>query len=92
MFNILYWQTIYVRFYVVNWGDQMDRLLTVVQKLVIIAVWLMTLALIIIGLAYIVDSSFQPLIGYGFIIGGSLVGFILFKLVNWMFKKNSPQN
>ena len=78
--------------FVVNWGDQMDRLLTIVQKLVIIAVWLITLALIIIGLAYIVDSSFQPLIGYGFIIGGSLVGFILFKLVNWIFKKNSPQN
>ena len=92
MFNILYWQQIYVRFFVVNWGDQMDRLLTIVQKLVIIAVWLITLALIIIGLAYIVDSSFQPLIGYGFIIGGSLVGFILFKLVNWIFKKNSPQN
>ncbi len=69
----------------------MDRLLTVVQKLVIIAVWLITLALIIIGLAYIIDSSFQPLIGYGFIIGGSLVGFILFKLVKWIFKKNSPQ-
>ena len=92
MFNILYWQPIYVRFYLVNWGDQMDRLLTVVQKLVIIAVWLITLALIIIGLTYIVDSSFQPLIGYGFIIGGSLVGFILIKLVNWIFKKNSPQN
>jgi hypothetical protein len=70
----------------------MDRLLTVVQKLVIIAVWLIILALIIIGLAYIIDSSFQPLIGYGFIIGGSLVGFILFKLVKWIFKKNSPQN
>ena len=70
----------------------MDRLLTVIKKLVIIAVWLITLALIIIGLAYIVDSSFQPLIGYGFVIGGSLVGFILFKLVNWIFKKNSPQN
>ena len=70
----------------------MDRLLTVAQKLVIIAVWLITLALIIIGLAYIIDSSFQPLIGYGFIIGGSLVGFILFKLVKWIFKKNSPQN
>ena len=78
--------------FVVNWGDQMDRLLTIVQKLVIIAVWLITLALIIIGLAYIIDSSFQPLIGYGFIIGGSLVGFILFKLVKRIFKKNSPQN
>ena len=89
---MLYWQPLYVRFYIVNWGKQMDRLLTVVQKLVIIAVWLITLALIIIGLAYIIDSSFQPLIGYGFIIGGSLVGFILFKLVNWIFKKNSPQN
>jgi hypothetical protein len=76
----------------VNMGNQMGRLLTVVQKLVIIAVWLITLALIIIGLAYIVDSSFQPLIGYGFIIGGALVGFILFKLVNWIFKKNNPQN
>tara|TARA_B110000459_G_C16176096_1_gene301565 strand:- start:119 stop:319 length:201 start_codon:yes stop_codon:yes gene_type:complete len=65
----------------------MDKLLTVVQRLAIIAVWLVTLALIIIGLTYIVDASFQPLIGYGFIIGGSLLGFILFKLVNWIFKK-----
>ena len=76
----------------VNRGNQMDRLLTGVQRLAIIAVWLVTLALIIIGLAYIIDASFQPLIGYGFIIGGSLLGFILFKLVNWIFKKFNHQN
>ena len=76
----------------VNMGNQMGRLLTGVQRLAIVAVWLVTLALIIIGLAYIVDSSFQPLIGYGFIIGGSLLGFILFKLVNWIFKKFNHQN
>ena len=68
----------------------MDKLLTVVQRLAIIVVWLVTLALIIIGLTYIVDASFQPLIGYGFIIGGSLLGFILFKLVNWIFGKLKP--
>ena len=65
----------------------MNKLLTVVQRLAITVVWLVTLALIIIGLTYIVDASFQPLIGYVFIIGGSLLGFILFKLVNWIFKK-----
>ena len=73
-------------------GNQMDRLLTVVQRFAIITVWLVTLALIIIGLAYIIDASFQPLIGYGFIIGGSLLGFVLFKLVNWIFKKINHQN
>ena len=76
----------------VNIGNQMDRLLTGVQRLAIVVVWLVTLALIIIGLAYIVNASFQPLIGYGFIIGGSLLGFILFKLVNWIFKKFNHQN
>ena len=70
----------------------MDRLLTGVQRLAIVVVWLVTLALIIIGLAYIVNASFQPLIGYGFIIGGSLLGFILFKLVNWIFRKFNHQN
>ena len=68
----------------------MNKLLTVVQRLAITVVWLVTLALIIIGLTYIVDASFQPLIGYGFIIGGSLLGFILFKLVNWIFGKLKP--
>ena len=76
----------------VNMGNQMGRLLTGVQRLAIVAVWLVTLALIIIGLAYIIDASFQPLIGYVFIIGGSLLGFVLFKLVNWIFKKINHQN
>ena len=41
----------------------MNRLLNLVQILATIAVWLTTLALIGIGLAYIVDATFQSLVG-----------------------------
>jgi len=79
----------------------MDRLLTVIQRLLILAVWVGALFIISIGIirltsmgGYYDDTLVKDVVnqegfmeGFAFTVGGLLFGFVGTKLVNWIFNK-----
>ena len=69
----------------------MDRLLSVIQKLVIVAVWLLAAGTIVMGLGlFTVDGygiHFRLLVPTIVVLVGVLFGFFGTKLVNWIFNK-----
>jgi hypothetical protein len=69
----------------------MDRLLSVIQRLVIVAVWLLAAGTIVMGLGlFTVDGygiHFRLLVPTIVVLVGVLFGFFGTKLVNWIFNK-----
>jgi hypothetical protein len=69
----------------------MDRLLSVIQRLVIVAVWLLSVGTIVMGLElFTVDGygiHFRLLVPTIVVLVGVLFGFLGTKLVNWIFNK-----
>ena len=69
----------------------MDRLLTVIRRLVIVAVWLLSVGTIVMGLGlFTVDGygiHFRLLVPTIVVLVGVLFGFLGTKLVNWIFNK-----
>ena len=69
----------------------MDRLLSVIQRLVIVAVWSLAVGTIVMGLGlFTVDGygiHFRLLVPTIVVLVGVLFGFLGTKLVNWIFNK-----
>jgi len=75
----------------------MNRLLTVVQRLAVICVWVVASIPIIFGMALInlfftgagqyAERLNALYIAIGLLVGGALVGYFGIKIVNWIFRK-----
>ena len=65
----------------------MDRLLNIIQRLAIVAVWLVALGIIGLGVAGLASGDGFAL-GFYIIVGGALFGYVGTKIVNWIFNKN----
>ena len=67
----------------------MDKLLTVIQRLVIVAIWLVAVGTIVMGLAsFTVDDygiHFRLIVPTIIVIVGVLFGILGTKLVKWIF-------
>ena len=67
----------------------MDRLLSIIQRLAIVAIWLVALGIISVGIAAFADleddGAFE--LGFYLTVGGVLFGYVGTKLVNLIFNK-----
>ena len=65
----------------------MDRLLSIIQRLVIVAVWLVALGIIGLGVAGFVSGDIDFAFMFYWTVGGVLFGYVGTKLVNLIFNK-----
>ena len=65
----------------------MDRLLSIIQRLAIVAIWLVASGIISVGIAAFANYENEGAIELGFClsVGGVLFGYVGTKLVKWIF-------